>query len=289
VTKESLSYTAYMDETGHAADNSQQFCGMAGFLSTDENWKILKERWRTVLTRFGVDYMHMKEYGPSAGIFKDWKGDEPKRKAFYSELMKILRDIRAIPFGSIYSLDAYRRLSDEDRQILNEPYLKSLSDCVGIPAFLLQDKPPEVTYNVVFSEQAEFKHRAKKIYDLFKALYRIGERMRYPDFENMRDCVPLQAADMIAYELNREFARQLYDPTKNPRYGYGQLLRMASRTLPFIPFFFYTEEHIHEFISRMKSELTAAGRISANFGDSWKKFYAGKHVPRVDNDKRKRV
>src|SRR6266496_3240640 len=128
---------------------------------------------------------HMKEYGPSVGIFKTWKGDEPKRKAFLGELLSHLRVIRAIPFGSIYSLDAYRKLSEEDREILHEPYLKSLADCVGTPALLLNSKPPEVKYRVVFSEQIEFKHRAAKTYDLFRAMYTIGDRMMYPDFKDM--------------------------------------------------------------------------------------------------------
>jgi hypothetical protein len=34
-----------------------------------------------------------------------------------------------------------------------------------------------------------------------------GHRMMYPDFKDMRDLIPLQAAD-IAYELHREFERR---------------------------------------------------------------------------------
>ena len=54
---EPLAYTAYMDETGHAADDNQHFCGMAGFLSTDDNWEILESRWKQTLKLFNVDYM----------------------------------------------------------------------------------------------------------------------------------------------------------------------------------------------------------------------------------------
>jgi Protein of unknown function (DUF3800) len=264
---------AYMDETGHAADDNQHFCGMAGFLATADRWEILEGRWKQTLKRFDVDYMHMKEYGPSTGIFKSWKGDERKRKAFFGELLSHLRDIRAIPFGSIYSLDAYRGLSKEDREILNEPYLKSLADCVGIPALILDKEPPEVKYGVVFSEQAEFKHRAAKTYDLFRAMYTIGERMMYPDFKDMRCLVALQAADIIAYELSREFGRQLRKPTEKPRYGYSQIFRMAYKTLPFTPFLFYSETKIREFISYVKSASAAAG-ASGNFAGSWRELYS---------------
>src|SRR2546423_3687736 len=101
VMAECLEYTAYMDETGHAGASDQHFCGMAGFLSTADKWQILEGKWKDTLRRFNVDYMHMKEYAPSAGIFKSWKGDESKRKRFYGELLSHLREIRAIPFGAI--------------------------------------------------------------------------------------------------------------------------------------------------------------------------------------------
>jgi hypothetical protein len=61
---EPLYYTAYMDETGHAAADDQHFCGMAGFLSTADKWQTLEGRWKQTLTRFGVDYMHMKSLVP---------------------------------------------------------------------------------------------------------------------------------------------------------------------------------------------------------------------------------
>jgi len=273
---ECFEYTAYMDETGHAAASDQHFCGMAGFLATTDRWQLLETKWKETLKRFNVDYMHMKEFGSFTGVFKAWKGDESKRKRFYGELLAHLREIRAIPFGAIYSLDAYRKLSDEDRAAINDPYLKSLCDCVGIPARLLEDKPPEIKYNVVFGEQTEFRHRATKIYELFKSMYRVGERMRYPDFKDMREFVPLQAADMIAYELYKEFDRQLYAPTRKPRYGYGQMLRMAERTLPYVPFIFYTEARMRQFINALRSELARFGVSHGNFAQGWKELYEAK-------------
>src|SRR6266581_4226110 len=123
-----------MDETGHAADDAQRFCGMAGFLATADRWQIFEDRWNEVLKDYGARYMHMREFVPSRKEFLGWK-NQTKKERFYRELLKVLRDIKAIPFGSIISLNGYRRLSDKDRELFNEPYLRSLADCVGIPAF----------------------------------------------------------------------------------------------------------------------------------------------------------
>ena len=264
---------AYMDETGHAADDAQRFCGMAGFIATVDNWQVFEEQWNRVLTEHGVGYMHMREFVPSRKEFRDWK-DQTDKDKFYRELLKILRDIKAIPFGSIISLDGFRKLSAVDRELFNEPYLRSLSDCVGIPAFVLQNEPQEVKYRVVFSEQTEFKHRASVVYELFRNLYKIGDRMSYPEFGDMKTVVPLQAADIVAYELNREFRRQLETPTKPQEYGYKQIERMAYKTMPFRPFFFQTEFHIRSFLSELKSEFKVLGLSSANISETWRETYA---------------
>ena len=51
---------AYMDETGHAADDVQRFCGMAGFITTVDRWQLFEDQWNSVLTKYGVGYMHMR-------------------------------------------------------------------------------------------------------------------------------------------------------------------------------------------------------------------------------------
>ena len=98
--------------------------------------------------------------------------------------------------------------------------------------------------------------------------------MEYPEFGDMRTSAPLQAADIAAYELNREFRRQLETPAKPHEYGYKQIERMAFKTMPFKPFFFQTELQIHSFVSRLKSELAAMGLSTANIAETWREFYA---------------
>jgi len=50
-----------------------------------------------------------------------------------------------------------------------------------------------------------------------------------PVFRDMREVVPLQAADIIAYEMHKEFDRQLYRPSAKPRYGYQRIVKMCNR------------------------------------------------------------
>lgn len=210
---EPVYYTAYMDETGHAAADDQLFCGMAGFIAPADKWESFESKWKKVLKDFKIDYFHMREYAHSRGIFEGWKDKEYKRRKLLGSLLNKIAAIHPIPLGSIVSLEAYRNLPPEDQVIYHDPYLRGLSDCAGLPGMLLKDEPPEVKYAVVFSEQTEFRHRAESVYQMLKQYFSFSHRMMYPDFKDMRDLVPLQAADIIAYELIEHPRRGLQHST----------------------------------------------------------------------------
>jgi len=271
-----LYHIAYMDETGHAADDAQMFCGMAGLLAPAYKWKVFEDNWNAVLKEFGIPYFHMKEFAHSEGVFEGWKGNETKRRDLFNKLLNKIAAIRAVPVGSITSLDAYRNLTPEDQVVHHDPYLRSLMDCSGLPGFVLQNQPSKVKFAVVFSQQAEFSHRAKRVYQMISQYFSFGQRMMYPDFKDMRDLVPLQAADIIAYELHREFERRLYYPDEKARYGYTRIEEMAKRVLPpnFLPFVFHDEKAVNNFVSRMKARLAELGMDSPKYAEAWRWLYS---------------
>ena len=272
---EPVYYTAYMDETGHAAADDQLFCGMAGFIAPAEDWEIFEGKWKRVLRDFKIPYFHMREFAHSVGVFEGWKGKEAKRQKLFGSLLNKIAAIHPIPLGSITSLEAYRNLTPEDQIVYHDPYLRGLADCAGLPGMLLKDAPPEVKYAVVFSEQAEFRHRAESVYQVLKQYFSFSHRMMYPDFKDMRDLVPLQAADIIAYELHKEFERQLYKPDKEPRHGYKELEKMAKRVRPdWNPFVFHDEKKVRSHVAKLKSQLAELGMSAPDYGQAWRWLYA---------------
>jgi hypothetical protein len=217
----------------------------------------------------------MREFAHSVGVFEGWKGKEQKRRKLFGTLLNKIAAIHPIPLGSITSLAAYRSLTREHQVIYHDPYLRGFSDCAGLPGLLLKDEPQDVKYAVVFSEQAEFRHRAESVYQMLKQYFSFSHRMSHPKFKNMVDVLPLQAADIIAYELHREFERQLYEPSKEPRYGYKELLKMAKRVRPdWHPFVFHDENRVRSFVSKMKSQLGEIGMTSPEYSEAWRWLYA---------------
>lgn len=84
----------------------------------------------------------------------------------------------------------------------------TISEGVVLSEFLERHGNSTQQASVVFAEQAEFKHDALRFYDEICACEPIlRKRTKPPSFADMRDLVPLQAADLIAYELYKEYER----------------------------------------------------------------------------------
>jgi hypothetical protein len=67
----------------------------------------------------------------------------------------------------------------------------------------------------------------------------------------MREVVPLQAADIIAYEMHKEFERRLFRAGAEPRYGYQRIVKMSSRLGHNQPLFrFFTKTDIAMYINQ---------------------------------------
>lgn len=65
---------------------------VAGYLSTVGRWERFDTDWRKVLNRreFNVPYFHMKEFAHSTTAFRDWKGDERRRRRFINALISVI-------------------------------------------------------------------------------------------------------------------------------------------------------------------------------------------------------
>lgn len=239
-----LKLTAYMDETGHSSDQRQKYVGMAGLIAPESNWEEFERKWNAALklTYINLEYFHMTDFAARQKAYKGWS--EPKRRAVLGKIWRVIETSLAMPFGVIVPMELYRKLSDEHKQHFVDPYYigfeSSLAACTTFLEFM--KITPEEKITMVFSEQVEFKNRAMQFYDLVKDFGIMGSRGTPPIFRDMRDVVPLQAADVVAYEMYKECERRQYRPTSEPRYGYKRLLKMTQRNRMKIPMLMFFDE-----------------------------------------------
>src|SRR5688500_10165989 len=132
------------------------------------------------------------------------------------------------PIGSILPMSGYRKLAIDLDSIFSDPYYIGFGNVISfVAAFLVNETPPQEKAALVFSDQVEFRHKALSFYESVTDLAQLGKKTTPPDFRDMRDLVPLQAADIVAYELYKEYERKLYRPTAEPRFGYQVITKMS--------------------------------------------------------------
>jgi hypothetical protein len=109
-------FIAYFDVSGHP-DNTE-ILSVAGYLAQKDQWDLFEKRWQKILRKFGVSSLHMKHFAHSIGEFESWKNDEAKRKAFLSELIRLIVKTARHSFAtSLYLPDyLYRRRSQHPQR-----------------------------------------------------------------------------------------------------------------------------------------------------------------------------
>jgi hypothetical protein len=246
--------TAYLDETGHSRDEKQKFVGIAGLIAPASEWIVFEEKWKAALAlpHFNLPHFHMTDYVSKKKVYKDW--NEKKRKKVFGKLMNIIESIYPLPFGAIVPMDIFRRFTKEQQSYFDDPYhlcFQSVIPACTVFIERMKNVAAEEKVALIFSNQVEFKHRALQIYEQVAETQYYMRRTTPPNFRAMRDFAPLQAADIIAYEMYKEFDRRLYRPTEKPRHGFDRIELMSKRwNLQSSMFRFFSESDIAALVRR---------------------------------------
>lgn len=215
--------TAYMDETGHSQDQHSKFNGMAGLITKEESWLVYEREWAKLLKYFKIPYVHMTEQE----LYKGWS--DAKKKDLSRCAWEIIVGIEALPIGSIIPMDDYRPIETQLKPRILDPYYLAMQDCMKFALVFVTKGPFESGIDkrvaIVFSDQAEFKYEGMQMFEAAIKYSKDWEKdlIDPPAFRDMKVLTPLQAADIVAYEIYKEFDRIYYQRNRKPRYGYEQL------------------------------------------------------------------
>lgn len=225
-----LSLKTYLDDSGKSDDPAESITCIAGAISPLQAWEELESEWKEILRQYDVPYLHMKEYAHSvAGSpFEKWKGNEDVRRAFLSSLMDIMgRKVLGV-IGTTVPNEHFRRLSFTHRQMLRDPYFMCFQQTMlsaGVNAFAefksigrsleipTSELPDGEKMEVIFSKQDEFRSSAETFYGAIQDGMTIGPMLGSFTWASYKDVIPLQVADLIAYEM-KSFASTLLNPTR---------------------------------------------------------------------------
>lgn len=197
--------TAYFDESGTSGD--APITVIAGFVGTESQWTAVEAQWTAVLAEFadkGVTRFHMTECVNQAGQFE--RIDSFWRDYVLNRLSGILHGsgLQAI-WSGVDVRDFEREADDGFLKRYPKPYDLCIDDIAIKTKDWAREKAPGSDVAVMFSKQNEYESRAARIFDAYQRQQKWHQHISSFTFASPDKVVPLQTADMIAYEACKEW------------------------------------------------------------------------------------
>ena len=222
-----VTITAYFDESG--THIGSKFVTVAGYLALSEKWLTFEAEWEQALKAFEIEMFHMSDFANQAPPFDNWP--EEKRRACLQTLLNIINRHAAMSVGFTIPFDLYDAiLSDEAKTFCGGPYGLAAQACFLDIAQSFDKHTDEDIWIAYILEQGS--RGAGQVLKVFQENVRIPERKRdlrllSLGFEDKRQFLPLQAADILAYELYRALPKELNQ--EKPRYPLVELAKIPRR------------------------------------------------------------
>jgi len=181
---------------------------VAGYLATDEQWEGFESDWQSILDRYEVDALTMKHLAHFKKAFASWKSNEKARAAFLQELAGVIHKHDLEGFAFSLNMDHYREI---DRHIrLTEsmpPYaLTALFAVAKIRDWQRRYRPTDsllCLFELGDVGQGPFKHKMENEWKGTGMMKPVFMPKEWTENGVTKCCLPLQAADFLAYETNK--------------------------------------------------------------------------------------
>lgn len=176
------------------------------WVSTVEQWKKFNKKWRAALNNAGVEWFHMAAYESRKGEYEFWSN--LKRIGVLKRLHRIIKDhvVHGVTV-SVNKADYDAVMSAEWKRVLGTTYYSF--DVRMVMKYLAEwaddeNEPGPIDY--VFAELRGQGGELDKIFREMLSKPRDREWLRLSGMWTkglMQEVTQLQAADVIAYELNK--------------------------------------------------------------------------------------
>lgn len=214
---------AYFDCSHNGRKNGGSVA-VSGWLSTGERWAEFDREWQQMLDVSGVPYFHMKEFAHSVGAYSNgWKGEKEKRDNFIQFLIGAISHHAIAGFACLIERDVFEEVNREYRvkEHYGNEYALCCRVCVAQVRHWLHRHRDYTAPQYVFEDGDERGRLGWLLEsDGYAAPIFMPSRDRIAkDGTLIRGLLPLQAADLAAYELRKGF----------DDFGDAQLLEEVSR------------------------------------------------------------
>lgn len=250
-------YDLYIDDSGNH-EGSRQFI-LAGYFASTEEWAGLSSEWNSLLDAWGIEHVHMAHLEHGKGSIRAWPIDVRHQRVY--QLARLVdrytrRGVLVAMLRYWYEsvLAQMAKTGHPDERHFNHPYYYTLhAVACWVPWHCKLHGIDTSKVRLILSQQPQVGHRG--IYNLSLMFEGLG--MPPPIFVDMRDCPPVQAADMLAWVCNRTVGRRFKIATRH-----SPLMRRLSMRLMSLDEVFWWGKHVY---ANLKLDLLRTERL--NQGD----------------------
>jgi hypothetical protein len=194
---------AYFDCSGYGHDPGTLSVILAGYVATEDEWKGFAERWNAALSKYGLEYFHMKEFFHGRLPLSEF--DAP---LLFDRLTFLLSDCFKLQSFGICCQIPKQDYEEAKALVPRLPPIEQICGDVGTNAIFERGDRRVDQWQIFYdSDESKFFRQIKRHWDN-KALRRahpfLATMVGPPQPVNMRKVPALQAADILAWTLSRD-------------------------------------------------------------------------------------
>jgi Protein of unknown function (DUF3800) len=228
--------TVYCDESGTDAKN--RVAVVAGYIGQVSEWRQFEKEWKLILKKkpYRVTMMHRADLETWHGEFTKERGWDPNRRGvFLSELQPIIKSHTKIAVGTaIIKEDWENAMPEWLKRFFGGVYGWCAHACL-VATRVWCDRPNrQYKHPINWVFESGTSEGVGEVMEMFRQLrndpemrkeFRIG-RLSFSG----KAVMPLQAADVLAYEVFKQVENQVVDEGKKPD-GSKRDVRISIREL----------------------------------------------------------
>ena len=193
-------FHAYLDESG--THDGSEAVAVAGFISNTAKWEALSEDWSRALAEWEIDYFHMSDFENYQQQFSSWTEVQHRDRLNY--LLGLIKQYTMQSVGYVLPMEAFDRIvSEEAKGVCGDAYGMAALGCWWTVAKLAKQPQNDGYINYVMDRKSKGSGPLLQIYRSGSKVDQWSDdtRIRGLLFHDKEDFPPLQAADIMAYEL----------------------------------------------------------------------------------------
>jgi Protein of unknown function (DUF3800) len=210
----------FFDDSGKESDQGNPFVCIAGYMAVDGYWDLFGSAWGHQLLQLGISWLHLKDFMQEGqGEYAAFNWDWPTKREILDRFIKIIKTTQLIGFGIAVDANYWRTLPKELTKVEGSAQEFCFMRIMRRVAGRMKSSRPDDWVSLFYDCDEGFTPaRFKKFIGLRKRNEEVNHYFRSFSIADPKTFLPLQAADLLAWETRKDLIRKIGGYESRPEY-----------------------------------------------------------------------